>query len=108
MDMLSLYSFSFFLYGVSINKIIKPYYNHQIQMLSSIKSGCSKLKRLLKRAGSFISRKKGTIFKIFLFLAVVAMIVSLVMESVKGVDVLSQAVIINTTEQKIYDGDYTN
>ena len=77
-------------------------------MLSSIKGCCSKFKRMLKRGCSSIGRHKGTIFKILLFLGTVAFIVSLVMTSIKGVDVLSQAVIINRTEQKIYDGDYTN
>lgn len=70
-------------------------------MLSSVKSSAMKFKRSVTRKASSLksclSRYKGIMCKIFLGLALIAMIVLLVMYAIQGVDLLSQAVVINHT-----------
>lgn len=71
-------------------------------MLSSVKSGATKLKKSVVRtvssARSCLRRYKGIMLKVLIVLALIALVVALVLESIKGVDVLTQGVIINHTE----------
>ncbi len=66
-----------------------------------MKSGASKFKKSVVRkassARSCLRRYKGIMCKVFIVLALIALITSLVLESIKAVDVLTQGVIINHT-----------
>ena len=74
---------------------------------SVLKTG-SKIKSQASKIHSFFRKYRWRIFKIFLVLATIAMIVSLVLSAIKGVRIFDQAVIINHTESRILNGSYTN
>lgn len=70
-------------------------------MLASIKKSSHKLKENLSskllKTRSLLKRHRKKILIIFLILATVALITSLVMKAIEGVDITNQAVLINYT-----------
>ena len=79
--------------------------NNQIQMLNKVKRSAikvgSKVKNSAARCSHFFGRHRWTVFKVFVVLSLIALVVSLVMAAIKGVRIIDQAVIINHTEQRI-------
>jgi len=85
-------------------------------MLASIKSTGFKIKNKVQRnvtkyhakAYRFMLRHKRKLIAIGSLIGIIIIIITLILASLRGVDVTNQAVVINWTENKIFGGTYSN